>query len=69
MTERMAGKSPAASNAADNGPDQGQLLAAAGGWRMEGTQREPAVLIEVRGGAIWSVCGGFRCADAPVNVV
>ena len=35
----------------NDGPDQGQLLAAAGGWRHDGSQREPAMLIEVRGGA------------------
>ena len=43
---------------ADNGPDRGQQLAAAGGWRADGTQREPEMRIEVRGGAI-------RCFSAP----
>ena len=33
----------------DNGPDQGQLMAAAGNRRSGETQREPAMLIEVRG--------------------
>ena len=41
MAAKMTGKSPAASNAAGNGPDQGQLLAAAGSWRTDGMQREP----------------------------
>ena len=34
----------------NNGPDQGQTLAAADRWRMDGTERELAMLIEVRGG-------------------
>ena len=49
---------PATSNAADNGPDQGQPLAAAGTWRADETQREPEMRIGVRGGAI-------RCFSAP----
>ena len=46
------------SNAADNGPDQGQPLAAAGDWRTDGAQREPEMLIEVRGAV-------SRCFSAP----
>ena len=42
----------------DNGPDQGQALAAADSWRADGTQREPEMRIEVRGSAI-------RCFSAP----
>ena len=42
----------------DNGPDQGQALAAADSWRADGTQREPEMRIEVRGGA-------SRCFSAP----
>ena len=34
----------------NNGPDQGQTLAAADRWRTDGTERELAMLIEVRGG-------------------
>ena len=32
----------------DNGPDQGQALAAADSWRADGTQREPEMRIEVK---------------------
>ena len=34
----------------NNGPDQGQTLAAADRWRTDGTKCELAMLIEVRGG-------------------
>jgi hypothetical protein len=37
----------------NNGPDQGQTLAAADRWRTDGTERELAMLIEVRGGRSW----------------
>ena len=42
----------------DNGPDQGQALAAADSWRADGTQREP----EMRVG-VW--VGAIRCFSAP----
>ena len=35
-----------------NGPDRGQPLAAAAGWRTDETQRELEMRIEVRVGAI-----------------
>ena len=58
MTGRVTGNSPTASNAADNGPDQGQPLAATGSWRADGTQREPemrvGVCVQLRHGAEWS---------------
>ena len=41
----------------NNRPDQGQLLAAAGSWRTDETQREPEMRIGVR--------GAIRCFSAP----
>ena len=47
----------------NNGPDQGQTLAAADRWRTDGTERELAMLIEVRGGASWR----FSAPQSPIG--
>ena len=49
----------------DNGPDQGQTLAAADCWRTDGTKRELAMLIEVRGGASWR----FSAPQSPIGLL
>jgi hypothetical protein len=49
----------------DNGPDQGQTLAAADRWRTDGTERELAMLIEVRGGASWR----FSAPQSPIGLL
>jgi hypothetical protein len=46
----------------DNGPDQGQTLAAADRWRTNETQRELGMLVEVRGGASWR----FSAPQSPI---
>ena len=48
---------------ADNDPDQGQPLAAAGDWRTDGTQRELEMLIEVRG----AVSRRFSAPQGPIR--
>ena len=47
----------------NNGPDQGQTLAAADRWRTDGTERELAMLIEVRGGRSWR----FLAPQSPIG--
>ena len=51
----------------DNGPDQGQLMAAACNRRSGGTQHEAAMLIEVRGGASRRFVAPHRHLQDPVE--